>query len=172
MTNLFKPGSENVLEILQGSAVGGSHSRPDFDLSVFLDENDSGDARPAAAADETGQSPERPRRITTASTAFAEIAARTFEVCAFESRKVCLRQVMKCICSAQIAKDPTQTLQSIHAEHGTYVLQIVQVIARFFHQLIGFKNANRLEVDQLQGSTFSLPPQKAQSTFDSVCKAT
>jgi hypothetical protein len=128
MTSLFKPGSESVLDILQGPAGGGSHAGPDFDLSVFLDENDSGDAHPAAAADETDQSIERPRRTTTASTAFAEVAARTFESCAFESRKVCLRQVMKCIYSVQIAKDPRQTVQSIHTEHGTYVLNIVQVI--------------------------------------------
>ena len=117
------------------SAVAGSKSAPEFDVSLFLDQEEA-----VLNAGDADQLSEGPRGFTSVSASFAESAARTFEDCVFESRKICLRQIMKCICSAQIAKDPKQSLENIHAEHGNYVLQIVQVVTDdFFDKDLGFE---------------------------------
>jgi hypothetical protein len=131
ISSLFKTESQ----VINVSASDGSNSAPEFDVSLFLDQEEA--VLNAGEADLLSQ---RPRRNTSASTSFAESATRTFEAWAFESRKICLRQIMKCICSSQIARDPKQILESIHAEHGTYVLQIVQVVmVKFFDKVLGFE---------------------------------
>jgi hypothetical protein len=127
MMSLFKPGTDGVLNVSHISSGDASKYHPQFNLSMFLDEEETG-----AKRQETGALTQNLRRTTTASSAFADCAARTFEACVFESRKVCLRQIMKCICSTQLSKDPMQPVESIHAEHGTFVLQIVQVVTLDF----------------------------------------
>ena len=81
---------------------------------------------------------QRPARMTSSATVFAEHAARTFETSLFQSRTACLRQVMKCVASAEIANDPMQTIESIHAQRGSMVLEIVQVFMVFWGRGFGW----------------------------------
>jgi hypothetical protein len=135
----FLKAESRGLNVSDLSAVAGSKSAPECDVSLFLDQEEA-----ALSAGDADQLSEGPRGFTAS---FAESAARTFEDCVFESRKICLRQIMKCICSAQIAKDPKQSLENIHAEHGNYVLQIVQVVTDDFLTKIWVSNSQRFALD-------------------------
>jgi hypothetical protein len=122
MIGLFKPGSSTAFDSSNVSGDSQSRSNHRVDLGMFLDADNLQDSDQSQC-----------RRTISASSSFAESAAMTFEAAVFESRIVCLRQVMKCIVSAELSKDPMQPIESIHQKQSTTVLEIVQV---FLFQLL------------------------------------
>ena len=120
MISVFKTG---FLSDLRSEASPNAQSRVDPGLFLEAEESDHH---------------ERPARLTSSATVFAEHAARTFETSLFQSRTACLRQVMKCVASAEIANDPLQTIESIHAQRGSMVLEIVQVFMVFWGRGFGW----------------------------------
>lgn len=67
-------------------------------------------------------------RVVSGNTVFAQQHADALDssIC-FESRKSCLKEVMKCVVAAEHSKDQRLTLQDIHRHKGHTVLGIVQV---------------------------------------------
>lgn len=114
MISVFKTGS--ILSDLRSEASPKAQFRVDPGLFSEAEESDHH---------------ERPARMSSSATVFAEHAARTFETSLFQSRTACLRQVMKCVASAELANDPMQAIESIHAQRGAMVLEIVQVFMVF-----------------------------------------
>ena len=125
MISLFKPGPADVA--FQSDLIGDASSpNVAFNPGMFLDAEQEEESDSSAVL-----------RTPTQDTLFADKAAKTFDSSCFESRKACLRQVMKCVVAAERAKDPSQTVDSIHRWKGATVLEIVQVFfLQFFTQEI------------------------------------
>jgi hypothetical protein len=120
MTSLFQPGSQVFRRWSNSLADAASTFANPVDPSIFSD---------AAQEEECDELRERPQRVASAAGEFAAASATVaFEKSVFESRRSCLRQVMKCIVSSELAKDPTQVLEVIHRQQSHLVLDIVQVL--------------------------------------------
>jgi hypothetical protein len=117
MIGLFKPGSSRDLDSSNLSSGSRSRSSHHVNLGMFLDTDDAQDSDQSQV-----------HRSVSVTSSFAESAAMTFEASVFESRIVCLRQIMKCIVSTELSKDPMQSIESIHQQQSTMVLEIVQVL--------------------------------------------
>ena len=123
MIGHLKPGSLNFLDSSNFSVDSRLRSTRRVDLGMFLDTGDVQDV---------DQSQRRTVSAPSSSNQPPESAAMTFEDSVFESRIVCLRQIMKCIVSAELAGDPMRPIESIHQKQSTMVLEIVQVFLLVF----------------------------------------
>jgi hypothetical protein len=97
-------------------ATSGDPSAQRIDSSVFKDIGGQQEDEPGVAS-----------RIISTGFVFAEKASAAFDSSCFESRKSCLRQVMKCAVAAEQTKNPSLTVDEIHETKGAMVLEIVQV---------------------------------------------
>jgi hypothetical protein len=120
MISLFKSGPASAAFLQSNLFVDASSPKVAFHPGLFLDaEEDEEEDGPALL------------RTPTQDTLFAEKASKTFDSSCFDSRKACLRQVMKCVVAAERMKDPSQTIDSVHRLKGATVLEIVQVFHCF-----------------------------------------
>ena len=124
MISLFKSGPATAAFLHSNLFVDASSPKVAFHPGVFLD-----------AEEEEEEDDPALLRTPTHDTLFAEKAAKTFDSSCFDSRKACLRQVMKCVVAAERTKDPSQTIESVHRLKGATVLEIVQVlfVQLFYH---------------------------------------
>jgi hypothetical protein len=118
MIGLLKPGSLNFLDSSNFSVDSRSRSTRPVDIGMFLDTGDVQDS---------DQSHRRTSSATSSSNQSTDSSTATFEDSIFESRIICLRQIMKCIVSAELSGDPMQPIESIHQKQSPMVLEIVQV---------------------------------------------
>ncbi len=73
--------------------------------------------------------------IPSVNSAFAQQHAVAFDShSCFESRKSCLRLVMKCVVAAEHSKNPSLAVQDIHRQKGRTVLGVVEVRLRYVYK--------------------------------------